>query len=442
MGLTSGSFAVLVFVLAGAGLLAVVVCWPLAARRRVGDIVARVAMIAVSQVLVIAAFLVFMNDYFGFYATWASMLGSPTIRIVAVKQVSNPNAALVKIDKSGPAPAPGARIGRAISPPIAEGHDGAGLIGADQRANYAVTGELLQVTISGAHTGILESSAYVYLPPQYFQPAYAHAKFPAVLALTGYPGVAWNIVQRLKLPSTQATLVGQGQIRPVIDVIINASVAMPRDFECTNVPAGPQVQTFFAVDVPLAVERAFRVQSGPHSWAALGYSTGGLCAVKIAMMNPTRFSLAVSLAGNYTAIEDYTTGSLYGNNPGYRDLNSPVWRLQHLPAPPISALVTSSLVGETSYNDTVRFVKLVHPPMRVYTEFLHQGGHNYGVWAGELPLALRWLDQRLTPALAGLPVSPAAPVKRAAPTPRATKPAAKKRPPVPGRPVHHRHKPR
>ncbi len=410
MGLTSGSFTVVIFVLAGAGLVAVVLCWPLVARQRVAPILARVMMIIASQLLVIAAFLVYLNGYFGFYASWSELFGSGTPRIVGVAKASNPNAPLVTVTKTGSGPLVGVPIPKVTSRPIiAAGRrtkNQLGLGGAS-RSNLAQTGELLEVNINGARTGIAATNDYVYLPPQYFQRAYAHTSFPAILALTGYPGSSWSIVKRLKLPETQQMLVTKGQMKPAVDVMMNASVAMPRDTECTNVPAGPQVETFFAEDVPLAIERAFRVQDGPTSWAALGYSTGGLCAVKMAMMDPRQFSLAVSLAGDYTALEDYTTGNLYGSSLGYRDLNSPDWRLQHLPAPPISVLVASSLVGEKSYPQTVQFVKLVRPPMRVYTLYLPQGGHNFRTWIRELPGALRWLNQRLTPGLpASAPVAP------------------------------------
>ena len=78
------------------------------------------------------------------------------------------------------------------------------------------TGELLQVNITGEHSGIAVAKDFVYLPPQYFQPAYAHARFPAVLALTGYPGSSWSIVSRLKLPAEQAALVQSGKARPAV----------------------------------------------------------------------------------------------------------------------------------------------------------------------------------------------------------------------------------
>jgi hypothetical protein len=106
----------------------------------------------------------------------------------------------------------------------------------------------------------------------------------------------------------------------------------------------------------------------------------------------------VSLAGYYQALQDGTTGDLYGGSVGYRDENSPDWRLQNLPAPPISVLVASSVIGETTYPGTLYFVKLVRPPMRVYTLYLPDGGHNFHSWNRELLPALRWLSQRQQPA--------------------------------------------
>jgi enterochelin esterase-like enzyme len=402
MGLTSTSFLTATAAVAGVGLLCVVLLWPLAAGRKIRHVVGRFLMIAVSELLVIGAFLVYINGYFGFYSSWAELFGSGKTHIVGIARVRAPDAALLTITNEEVGPlVPGARFKAPRGPAMAAGSGGSGLYaGVGGRADeLAQTGELLQVSVNGERTGIAVTGAYVYLPPQYFQPAYAHAKFPAILALSGYPGSSWSIIRRLKLPSTEALMVSKGKIRPSVLVMMNSSVAMPRDFECTNVPAGPQVETFFAEDVPLAIERAFRVQSGPDGWAALGYSTGGFCAVKIAMMYPHQFSLAVSLAGYYQALQDHTTGNLYGSSKGYREENSPDWRLRDLPAPPISVLVASSVEGENTYRGTLHFVSLVKPPMRVYTLYLPQGGHNFRTWGRELPQSLEWLDQRMTPAL-------------------------------------------
>jgi S-formylglutathione hydrolase FrmB len=190
---------------------------------------------------------------------------------------------------------------------------------------------------------------------------------------------------------------------------MNVSVALPRDTECTNVPEGPQAETFLAQDVPQAVDQTFRVQTGSAGWAVLGYSTGGYCAAKLAMMNPYQFPAAVSLAGYYAAGPDFITGSLYGGSSAFQNENNLDWRLAHLPAPPVSVLVTSSQVGESDLADTRTFLHLIHPPMHGYSLILAQGGHNYGTWVRQLPPSLEWLNQRLSPAMPRAQTTPAAP---------------------------------
>jgi S-formylglutathione hydrolase FrmB len=416
MGLTSGLFIWLMIILAAGSVACTVWLWPRASGRGIGSLGSRLGLLAVTQMLVIAAFLVFINSYFAFYGSWAALLGGGTTLPVPAA-ASSVSWKPVVITRTEPGPPAGRRPVLPVSASRTPGHAQRRPLSLHYRPggqrdvpdphsgsaaprDPAAVGKILQVTIRGQRTGIGVAGAYIYLPAQYFQPAYAHSRFPAVLALTGYPGAAESIVKRLGLPDAAATLVAAGRIRPAIYVMMNVTPAMPRDTECTNVPAGPQVETFFADDVPQAVESMFRVQTAGTGWAALGYSTGGYCAAKLAMMNPYQFSSAVSIAGYYTALQDHTTGNLYGGSQAYRNENNLDWRLTHLPAPPVSVLATSSRIGELTYPGTLAFLALVHSPMRGYSLILPQGGHNFRTWGRELPQSLLWLSRQLTPVLA------------------------------------------
>jgi enterochelin esterase-like enzyme len=428
MGLDSGWFEILMIVAAVASVAGVVAAWPRITGRRATHLAARLGLIAGSQLLVIATFLVCLNGYFGFYGSWTQLLGGaspPTVAAAATRPGAaggggGGRARPLVIDMTEPGPVPGGQVLPAEAPryaaaaglrprgvaarggpaaaPLGPGHPGPGLGGLSKRvsSSAAVVGRLLLVSMTGQRTGITARGDYVYLPPQYFQRAYAHARFPVVLALTGYPGASWSIVKRLALPSEAVRLVAAGRMPPAVYVMMNVSVVMPRDTECTNIPAGPQVESFFAQDVPRAIEQSFRVQHLASAWGLIGYSTGGYCAAKLAMLNPYQFRSAVSLAGYYVALRDNTTGNLYGGSFGYRHENDLGWRLAHLPAPPVSLLVTSSRVGEKTYPGTRAFLRLIHPPMRGYSLILAQGGHNFGSWQRELPQSLGWLGQRLT----------------------------------------------
>jgi enterochelin esterase-like enzyme len=417
VGLTSGAFQVLMICVAVAGLAGVVWAWPRVGGRRGRHLAGRVGLLVGSQLLVVTAFLTCLNGYFGFVSTWSQLVGTGRQPIAASgtgrASASAPAAAEPSFLITGvqPGPGPHGRLLTAQAPARPPGccRPGSGRPGSGRPGNTpasghhpagpgpAVTGRLLQVSMTGPGTGISVGSDYVYLPPQYFQPAYARARFPVVPALTGYPGSAWTLAARLGLPAEAARLVAAGRLPPAVYVMMGSGPALPRDTECTNVPAGPQVETFFAADVPRLIEQHFRVQVGASGWSALGYSTGGYCAAKLAMLNPYQFRSAVSVAGYYIALRDDTTGNLYGGSLGYRHENDLDWRLRNLPAPPVSLLVTSSKVGEETYPGTLAFLRLVRPPMRVYSLILPEGGHNYGTWSRELPQCLVWLGARITP---------------------------------------------
>jgi enterochelin esterase-like enzyme len=416
MGLTSGSFITLAIAVAIASMAAVVWLWPRMAGPRVRHFAGRLGLIAVSEALVITAFLVAINGYFSFYGSWPALFGNGVPQRISAAAAAATSRRPIVITGTDLGPVPGGSSalpensrGKLVAKPphyyakhhkVTELPVAAGLYlkGGTARAAQSV-GEVLQVTIRGERTGIVAGDDYVYLPPQYFQHAYAHARFPVVLTLTGYPNDPWSIVKFLKLPATASKLAAEKRIRPAIYVMMNVSVAMPRDTECTNIPAGLQVESFFAEDVPLAVEKTFRVQTDRSGWAALGYSTGGYCAAKLAMMNPYQYSSAVSMAGYYVALKDSTTGNLYGGSLGYRNENNLDWRLTHLPAPPVSVLVTSSRIGERDLAGTKVFLHLIRPPMHGYALLLPQGGHNYRTWDRELPQCLEWLSARLTAAV-------------------------------------------
>ncbi len=432
MGLTSGWFLAVMIGAAGGWIAAAALVWPRLARqprsragragagRLAAHLAGRAGLLAGSQVLVLAAFLVWLNSYFAFYGSWSELVGNGT----ATKHAAHTKVAKQAdpyLNALGAAPAKG-RLSRSLPgsvlfygfslgpgrghpglPPHAAGPGVRRLIRLPGAARY---GMIARVQIKGFRTGLTANSGYVYLPPQYFRRAYARDRFPAVLALTGYPGGAKSIVDRLGLPATAARLAAAGRARPVVYVMLNVSPVFPRDTECTNVPAGPQVASFFAVDVPLAIEQAFRVTASRAGWGTLGYSTGGYCAAKLAMLYPDTFSAAVSIAGYYTALRDSTTGNLYGGSSAYRNENNLDWRLRHLPAPPVSVLVTSSKVGENTYPGTLWFLHQIRPPMHAYAFIIPVGGHNFGVWSQELPQALRWLTSRLGQPESSLPSGP------------------------------------
>jgi hypothetical protein len=366
--------------------------WPRVRGPRVVRTGTRLSLVAVSQVTAVLFVAAALNDYGYFYASWSDLFGQSSP--VGQPSAAAPGHPLVAAASGGAAAAgasssagpPAASVVRQLTDP-----------GWSTRAQWATRGRVESVSIAGVRSR-LASHAFVYLPPEYFQAAYRRRAFPAAQVFTGFPGTDLNLLKGLDFPALLLTEVKAHRGRPTVLVMLRPSVSFPRDTECTDVPSGPQALAFFAQDVPLAIAGSYRVQS--RGWGAIGDSTGGYCAAKLAMLHSDVFSAAVTLSGYFHTLRDGTTGDLWGGSRVLWNLNNLEWRLRHIPPPPVSLLVTTAKdeAGSSGYADSRRFLVLAHAagaPLRVDSLILDHGGHNFRTWNAELPKALSWLTQRL-----------------------------------------------
>ncbi|PNG98323.1 alpha/beta hydrolase [Streptomyces malaysiensis] len=374
MGLTSNNIVIAAAVAALLLFAATIWLWPRLAGRGVAPVLGRVGMLLGTQLSVFVAFGLFANQSFGFYGSWSDLFGTQDDPGVVVDHDT-----------------PGTRVRVTDTRRLAVAGDSA----------PEVAGRLEKVNIRGPVSGIA-SPAYIYLPPEYFRPEYARRTFPAALVLTGYPGTAEALINGLKYPQNSHKLVKSGRMQPLVLVMMRPTVAPPRDTECVDVPGGPRTETFFTKDLPKAVADHYRVGKRARNWGVIGNSTGGYCALKMAMRHPDAYSTAVGLSPSYQAPIDATTGDLFGGSERLKRENDLMWRLDHKPAPPVSLLVSSSRHGEDNYRDTVRFVNKVKrlnrrgEPTRISSIILSTGGHNFNTWKREVPAALEWLGGRLS----------------------------------------------
>jgi len=375
--------------IAAVGLLvATAVLWNRVPRPAAVRWAARTGLLVSGQVMTIALVLAVANNYGYFYTSWKQIVGSGTQVAPAVDLTVPGDEAAAGAD---------ARSIRQLPAPSFSSPE-----------NYDRQGRVQMISVVGARSTIGQD-AYVYLPPQYFQAAYAQRRFPAVEVMTGWPGQALNLVRRLDYPKVLAAGIAAGTARPmVLAAGIAAGAARPmvlvmlspaltgrRDTECTDVPNGPQAMTFLSQDVPAAIDDTYRVL--PSDWGAMGDSTGGYCATKMTMMHSDVFRAAVSLSGYYYALRDNTTHDLWGGSSLLRDENSPEWRPRHLPAPPVAILGTSSHGegGRPGWTDLERFAALAKAPMTVQKVVLPAGGHNFRTWQREMPSSITWLSRQL-----------------------------------------------
>jgi len=389
VGLTSGSLIGLLFLVTAALVAGTVWLWPQVAGARIRTIATRTGLLVSSHLALALAVLVSLNAHFLFFLSWDELIGTGGAGAGNPPAVVKPQAE----ERQQPVTQEGS-VGRGASGPLQPPPPSAITGKKVATKNPELNGDLEHIEIRGATTGI-KSEAYVQLPPQYFQPAYAKHRFPAVVVMTGYPGNPRALIRVMHLPDMIRTGEKSGAVQPMIYVMLRPTVAPPRDTECTDVPGGPQVETFFGTDLPRAIMAGYRTSTDRSGWAFMGDSTGGYCAAKIAMDHSDRFSTAVSLSGYFHSLKDLTTGDLYGASLAVRNQNDLLWRIQHLPPPPINLLVTSCKVGERTYPQAQQFLALAKPPLKADSLILDSGGHNYQTFTRMMPGALAWLSGKL-----------------------------------------------
>src|SRR6266513_5812479 len=104
-----------------------------------------------------------VNKYYGYYQTWGAMVADLTQQAPSAAS-GVPDVELAADSRSGTLDGTRSRLKAA------------------KRQGY-----LMRTTVTGRHSGITRV-VYVYLPPQYFQPAYRAHRFPAIELIHGQPG--------------------------------------------------------------------------------------------------------------------------------------------------------------------------------------------------------------------------------------------------------------
>ena len=347
----------------------------------------RVVCLLLVMVLPIAVTADVVNRYYGFYSSWTDLTGGPAdVRLTAAAELRHQRV-----------PAADLASGEAAA---AHGH-----------------GIMIPWAMPGPRSG-LNRSGYVYLPAAYFDRARPTERFPVIELLHGYSGSPHNWIHALPIGPKLDAEIAAGRIPPVIAVA-------PKEYdhndgECVDAVDGEKNETYLARDVVSDVAAAFRTATAPGSWATLGFSTGGFCAVNMALHDPGTYRAAVSLSGYFTALTDDTTGDLYHGHAAVRRYNSPQWFVANRPVRP-ALYVFASGGDRPAYRAVGPFRRAVPAGTDLTVVTVPTGAHNTTVWNAALPPALDWLGHRL-PAPTTTPLIQRD--QRAAPTPATPPPAS------------------
>ncbi|HJV12277.1 MAG TPA: alpha/beta hydrolase-fold protein, partial [Propionibacteriaceae bacterium] len=313
-----------------------------------GQILRFIAMVT-AQLMTVAAVAIWANNTFGFYDNWADLLGDAgTSSLVA--------------QTNGLLPAGGAE------------------------------GRVVTLTVRGnASAGIV----LVWLPPQYDQPALKNKQFPVLMMMPGQPGTPEGVFSQFQFAQQATQAIRSGAVQPFVAVFPPLMIAPPRDTECTNVPGGPQAETWLSHDVRNAVLKHFRVSPDGRQWSAAGWSTGGFCAAKLLLRHPAQWHAAAAIGGYFDAETDPSTGNLFAGSAQLRRENSPIWLIRQPKNLNAHLLIVVSKTDRHSYDgvhyaDSKQMINQTKSYPNVSTLVLPSGGHNYTVYGRTLPPVLAW----------------------------------------------------
>lgn len=341
---------------------------------------ARSAAVLLAVVLVLLATGAAINSKAGFFPTLASLTSSGGGQIVVGQ-----NGVTASLDAPPGTPAQ---------------------VAAAAARRPAGHGLLVRIQFAGARSGLSRPAA-VYLPDAYFDPARAGVRFPVIEVLSGSPGNPPQTLDLLSLATDLDRAMSAQQMSPTVIVVPDTNGSALRDRECVDAAAGGvQDDTYLTADLQAFLGAHFRVLPPGTGWGLLGSSTGGYCAVNLALRHPDRYSAAASLSGYYRPLTDVTTGDLYRGNEALRDANDPSWRLTHLPVPAVHLWLSAGTGEPGPLHALEEFTALLRSPVDATVVTTAGAGHNFTAWSAVLPQALGWMSSRLPAGTAPVATSP------------------------------------
>ncbi len=367
MALTSPALVAVLSVITAALLVSVLRWWDMLAGRGTRPVLLRIVALCAVQLSLLSLIFVVVNQSAEFYASWSDLLGTDT------------GSGAITAAGTGSGHVAQYRSGHTTSQVKVTGSSAVAASGSPGTGGAGGTddGSLQAVRIHGQLSG-LTARGYVYLPGGYSRAGDRGLRLPVVVVISDQVGGQAAPYSAGRLSATAASQIAAGQLAPLILVMLPARFGH-RDQGCLNVPGGVQAATFFAQDLPDALRSAYRVGPQPSRWGLMGDSSGGYCALQLAMTSSAAFCAAVLPPGSYAAPPGQ---ALDDGSPQLRTQDNLSWLLRHQPMQPISVL----FAGRGSSQP---FLSLASAPMHAASA---------GLAGGPRPLAplLDWIGRTLS----------------------------------------------
>ncbi|MFD7612674.1 alpha/beta hydrolase [Streptomyces sp. NPDC059828] len=367
MSLTGTPFFMATIVLAVVALLLPLALWSRVRGPALLRGATRLLMLGFAQVTALLVVFVGVNNSNGLYGSWDDLLGTG-VHVRAAEDLGR--------DGLGGTRFADLPASKQVFKPADDPNIGPGVLVTE------FTGQ-----VSGAG-----GEVFVWLPPQYHDPAYRKTRFPVVELLPGYPGASRAWFTSLRVQEQLKPMMERGEVAPFIMVAPRTTLLQGMDTGCANVPGKVNADSWISVDVRKAIMDSFRASQRPDGWAVAGYSAGGHCAAKLAIAHPDRYRAGVSLSGyNDPAAEK---ASITAFDPELRRANNPLAILESAPRAPHTSLYVSGAKGDGLEAGLALRAAAKAPTHVAVVEVM--GPHDTEGWKRQVPDVFRWLTSKLS----------------------------------------------
>ncbi|MDX3196064.1 alpha/beta hydrolase-fold protein, partial [Streptomyces sp. MN03-5084-2B] len=235
-------------------------------------------------------------------------------------------------------------------------------------------------------------SNYVILPPGYDSDP--TRRYPVVYLIHGYPfGGPRDWLTSGDAPGSLLALQQANVIAPMIVVSVDMTAGNPStDWECLDVPGGPQLETYLAGTVVPAIDHRYRTLADRTHRALGGMSGGGFGALNIGLHHVDEFATLV-IALPYDDLND-SVGILDGNRQAIA-ANTPRRYLPTMKFPaPISVMLAVGTGAPTDVSTARRIADALHARGQEAVVHAERGfNHTWHTARATLPYLLAFADQ-------------------------------------------------
>jgi len=250
-------------------------------------------------------------------------------------------------------------------------------------------GAMARLPIPGRGSGLGDSAALVWLPPQYFRSA--TSRFPVLYLFHGSPGSPRDWFRSGRAGSI--ALAVSRQSKPVIVVAPRMSRNWLDDSECVD-GSSEKVETYLVRDVIPSVDATFRTQADRDGRIFAGMSAGGFCALNLGLRHRDLVATILDFSGLTEPTHSGGAKALFGATPQLAEqvkANSPSFYASSLSSQPTMRVWLDCGASDRS---VLHELSSIMPKLRalgwpVETR-TRPGGHSYAVWRAALRESLPW----------------------------------------------------